>query len=163
MPFRQLIHGRVDRADHESLKEEAAARGISMSRCVGDVVREYFALRQEMLSVIRSPDEPGASHPGLVHSLVSRMEERLGTRADARADELSEGQRRLESMLDRLVMLYLLHTPEVAPQLHSGATASANRRYGGYCRAVDDLLAGRRRRSPESGDADPPLRTRQGT
>jgi hypothetical protein len=74
------------------------------------------------------------------------MEERLGTRADARADELSDGQRHLEAMLDRLVMLYLLHTPEVAPQLHAGATASANRRYGGYCRAVDDLLAGKRPR-----------------
>jgi len=162
MTFRQLIHGRVDRADHQRLKSEAAARGISMSRCVGDVVREYFALQQEMLSVIRSPDEPGIGHPGLVHSLVSRMEERLGTRADARADELSEGQRRLESMLDRLVMLYLLHTPEVAPQLHAGATASANRRYGGYCRAVEDLLAGRSP-SPRSGDAGPPLRPRQGT
>ena len=162
MPFRQLIHGRVDRADHQRLKSEAAARRISMSRCVGDVVREYFALRQEMLSVIESPDESGAGHPGLVHSLVSRMEERLGTRADARADELSGGQRRLEAMLDRLVMLYLLHTPEVAPQLHAGATASANRRYGGYCRAVGDLLAGRSR-SPRSGDADPPLRPRQGT
>jgi hypothetical protein len=89
------------------------------------------------------------------------MEERLGTQADARADELSEGQRRLEAMLDRLVILYLLHTPEVAPQLHSGATASANRRYSGYCRAVDDLLAGRSR-SPRSGDADLPLRHRQG-
>jgi hypothetical protein len=144
MPFRQLIHGRVDRADHQRLKSEAAARGMSMSRCVGDVVREYFALRQEMLSVIGSPDEPGAGHPGLVHSLVSRMEERLGTRADARADELSEGQRRLEALFDRLVMLYLLHTLEVAPQLHAGAVASANRRYGGYWQAVDDLLAGKR-------------------
>jgi hypothetical protein len=133
-----------------------------MSRCVGDIVREYFALRQEMLSVIRSPDEPSAGHPGLVHSLVSRMEERLGMRADTRADDLNEGQRRLEAMLDRLVMLYLLHTPEVAPQLHSGATTSANRRYGGYCRAVNDLLAGRGR-GPGSGDADPPPRPRQGT
>jgi hypothetical protein len=162
MPFRQLIHGRVDRADHQCLKEEAAARGISMSRCVGDVVREYFALRQEMLSVIRTPDDPGTGHPRFVHSLVSRMEERLGMRADARADELSEGQRRLEAMLDRLVMPYLLHTPEVAPQFHAGATASASRRYGGYCHAVEDLLACRSR-SPESGDADPPLRPRQGT
>jgi hypothetical protein len=162
MPFRQLIHGRVDRADHQRLKSEAAARGISMSRCVGDVVREYFALRQEMLSVIRMPDEPGTGHPGLVHSLVSRMEERLGTRADVRADELSEGQRRLEAMLDRLVMLYLLHTPEVAPQLHRGATVSANRRYGGYSRAVDELLAGRNP-SPRPGVADPPFGSRQGT
>jgi hypothetical protein len=153
MPFRQLIHGRVDRADHQRLKSEAAARGISMSQCVGDVAREYFALRQEMLSVTGSPDMPGGGHPGLVHSLVSRMEERLGMRADARADELSEGQRRFEGMLDRLVMLYLLHTPEVAPQLHSGATASANGRYGGYCRAVDDLLASRSR-TPRSSDAE---------
>ena len=147
MPFRQLIHGRVDRGDHQRLKSEAAARGISVSRCVGDVVRGYFALRQDMLSVIRTPDEPGTGHPGLVHSLVSRMEERLGTRADARADDLSEGQRRLEAMLDRLVMLYLLHTPEVAPQLRAGAVASANRRYIGYRQAVADLLAGK---SPES-------------
>jgi hypothetical protein len=146
MPFRQLIHGRVDRADHQRLKAEAAARGISMSRCVGDVVREYFALRQEVLSVVKSPDEPGAGHPGLVHSLVSRMEERLGTRADARADELSEGQRHLEAMLDRLVMLYLLHTPEVAPQLHAGAVVSANRRYGGYRQVVADVLAGKGRK-----------------
>ena len=97
--------------------------------------------------MIRTPDEPGTGHPGLVHSLVSRMEERLGTRADARADDLSEGQRRLEAMLDRLVMLYLLHTPEVAPQLRAGAVASANRRYIGYRQAVADLLAGK---SPES-------------
>jgi hypothetical protein len=145
MTFRQLIHGRVDRADHQRLKAEAAARGISMSRCVGDVVREYVALRQEMLSVTRSPDEPGVGHPSLVHSLVSRMDERLGMRADARADELSEGQQRLEAMLDRLVMLYLLHTPEVARQLHAGAVASANRRYGGYRKAVADLLAGKSR------------------
>ena len=41
-------------------------------------------------------------------------------------------------------MLYLLHTPEVAPQLHAGAVASANRRYGGDWQAVDDLLAGKR-------------------
>jgi hypothetical protein len=71
-------------------------------------------------------------------SLVARMEERLGTRADV----LSEGQGCFESMLDRLVMLYLLHTPEVAPQLHAGAAASANRRYGRYWQAVDGLLSG---------------------
>jgi hypothetical protein len=83
--LRQLIHGRVDRADHQRLKDEAAARGISLNKCVGDIIREYFALRTEMLSVINSQGVPGEGHPGLVHSLVARMEERLGTRADARA------------------------------------------------------------------------------
>ena len=52
----------------------------------------------------------------------------------------------LDSMLDRLVMLYLLHTLEVAPELHDSAVASANRRDSGYWRA-DDLLAGKRRRA----------------
>lgn len=67
----------------------------------------------------------------------------LGTQADARADELADGQRRIEVMRDRLVVLYLVHTWEVPPELHASAIASANRRYGNYCRAVDDLLAGK--------------------
>lgn len=45
----------------------------------------------------------------------------LGTRVDARADGLAEGQRRLECMLDRLVVLYLAHTWEVPPELHASA------------------------------------------
>jgi hypothetical protein len=143
--FRQLIHGRVDRADHHRLKVEAAARGISLSKCVGDVVREYFALRSEMLSAINSQGAPDDGHPGLVHCLVSRMEERLGMRADARADELAEGQRRLECMFDRFVVLYLAHTWEVPPELHASSIASAGRRYGNYRRAVEDRLAGKGR------------------
>jgi hypothetical protein len=50
--LRRLVHGRVDRADHRLLKHEADARGISMTKCVGDILREYFALRKEMLSVL---------------------------------------------------------------------------------------------------------------
>ena len=92
---------------------QRAARGIPLGRCVGDIMREYFALRTEMLSVINSQGVPGHGHPGLVHSLVARMEERLGTRADARANEVAEGQRRLEIMLDRFVTVYLVHTWEV--------------------------------------------------
>ncbi len=155
--FKQLIHGRVDRGDHQRLKAEAAARGISMNICVGDVVREYFALRSEMLSVTSSPGVPGDGQPGLVHSLVARMEERLGTRADARADELADGQRRIECMIERFVFLYFAHTWEVPPELHASAIASANRRYGNYRRAVDDLLAGKRHEGaaprPETDDA----------
>jgi hypothetical protein len=43
-------------------------------------------------------------------------------------------------MLDRLVQLYLLHTPEVVRELQAGAVASANRRYAKYREAVMDLL-----------------------
>ena len=120
IPFRQLVHGRVDRGDHQLLKAEAAARQISMSKCVGDVIREYFALRKEMLSVINSTGPSGDGHLGPVHSLVARMQEQLSMTIDARTDELnarvdelSEGQRRIETILDRLVVVYLAHTPEV--------------------------------------------------
>ena len=49
--LRQLVHGRVDRADRRLLDREAELRGISLTKCVGDIIREYFALRQEMVSV----------------------------------------------------------------------------------------------------------------
>jgi len=44
-------------------------------------------------------------------------------------------------MLDRLVQLYLAHTPEVPPELRNGAIASANRLYASYQRAVSDRVA----------------------
>ncbi len=57
--------------DHRLLHREAEVRGISMTRCVGDIIREYFAFRQEALSVIKEPDAPADAHVGLVHSLVA--------------------------------------------------------------------------------------------
>jgi hypothetical protein len=56
---RQLVHGRVDRADHRLLHREAEVCGISLTRCVGNLIREYFALREEMLSLIKAPDVQG--------------------------------------------------------------------------------------------------------
>jgi len=63
-------------------------------KCVGDIIREYFALRQEMVSIIKSPDAPGEAHVGLVHSLVARMEGRLAIALSSRDNELRKGQRR---------------------------------------------------------------------
>lgn len=139
--LRRLVHGRVDPADHRLLKHEAECRGISMTKCVGDILREYFALRKEMLSVINSPAAPGEAHLGLVHSLVARMEGRLATMLSARDDELREGQRRVEEMVDHLVQMYLAHTPEVPEELRAGALATAHRRYTNYRMAVSARLA----------------------
>ena len=44
--LRRLVHGRVDPADHRLLKHEAEVRGISLTTCVSDIIREYFALRR---------------------------------------------------------------------------------------------------------------------
>jgi hypothetical protein len=133
---RQLVHGRVDRADHRLLHREAEVRGISLTRCVGDIIREYFALRQEMLSLIKTADAPSDAHVGLVHSLVARVEDRLVVMLSTRDEELREGQRRIEAMIDWLVQMYLAHTPEVPEERRPAAAAAARRRYGNWRSAV---------------------------
>jgi hypothetical protein len=138
--LRQLVHGRVDRVDRRLLDREAEVRGISLTKCVGDIIREYFALRQEMLSVIKSPDAPGEAHIGLVHSLVARMEGRLAVMLTTRDEELRKGQRRIEAMIDWLVQMYLAHTPEVPEERRPAAAAGAQRRYRNYRKAVADSV-----------------------
>lgn len=133
---RQLVHGRIDRADHRLLHREAKVRGISLTRCVGDIIREYFALRQEMLSVIKAPEAPADAHVGLVHSLVARMEDRLVAMIATRDVELRQGQGRIEAMIDWLVQMYLAHTPEVPEERRPAAAAAARRRYGNWKSAV---------------------------
>ena len=74
-------------------------------------------------------------------ALLARMEGRLAVMLAARDDELSEGQRRIEWMVDRLALMYLIHTPEVPEELRAGALATAKRRYTNYRKVVGDLLA----------------------
>jgi len=142
--LRRLVHARLEPADYRQLQQEAAARGISTMACVSDCLREYFALRVEMASAVTAPGTLGEPQTGLVHSLLARTEERIRATLDAHAAVLQ----RLEHMVDRLVQLYLLHTPEVARELHAGAVASANRRYAKYRAAVRELLS-------EDGDGGP--------
>jgi len=158
--LRRLIHGRVDPADHRQLQQEAAARGVSMTACVGDILREYFALRVEMASVVAPAGKPGERHTGLIHSILARTEERLAATLDARATELGDRLQRLEIMLDRLVTIYLLHTPEVPPELRDGALASANRRYGLYQKFVNGQLA---ERLAQGGPAAPAAAAAEGS
>ena len=111
-----------------------------MTACVGDCPREYFALRTEMASAVTAPGKPGERHTGLTHSILARTEQRLVATLEARTTELRHELRRLEIMLDRLVLAYLLHTPEVPRELQAGAWTSANRRYANYRKFVDEQL-----------------------
>jgi hypothetical protein len=138
--FRRLIHGRVDPDGHRQLKQEAAARGVSMTACVGIACASNFALRTEMASAVTAPGKPGERHTGLIHSILARTEQRLVATLDARATELSHELRRLEIMLDRFVLAYLLHTPEVPRELQASAWTSANRRFANYRKFVDEQL-----------------------
>jgi hypothetical protein len=69
------------------------------------------------------------------------MEGRLAVLLTNREDELIEGQRRIEWMVDRLALMYLIHTPEVPEEVRDGAVVNARRRYANYLRAVDRMLA----------------------
>ncbi len=122
-----------------------------MTACVGDCLREYFALRIEMASAVTAPGKPGERHTGLIHSILGRTEQRLVATLDARATELGHELRRLEIMLDRLVLAYLLHTPEVPRELQAGAWTSANRRYANYRKFVDEQL---RKDDPDDEEDD---------
>jgi hypothetical protein len=141
--LRKEVHCYLTVGDFRRLKQEAAAREVSVSKCAADCLREYFALRVDMASAVASPGQPGQPQHGLIHSILARTEERLAATLDAHAErttELHHALHGLEAMLDRLTLLYLIHTPELPDDLKDGAVATAKRRYGNWRRAVDRLI-----------------------
>jgi len=141
--LRREVHSYLSVGDFRRLKQEAAAREISVSKCAADCLREYFALRVEMASAIVSPGQPGEPHHGLIHSILARTEERLAATIDAQGEQtahLHQALQTLEAMLDRLTLLYLIHTPELPDEMKDGAVATAKRRYSNWRRAVDRLI-----------------------
>ena len=139
--MRDHIQAYVQRPEKQRLQREAAARGISVSQCVIDCLREYFAWREEMAASLDSPGEPGQPHGrGPIQALLARTESRLAATIDARVRELVGELVLLQSMIDRQMVSYFLHTPEVTAELQAGAMASATRRYRNWRRAVERVV-----------------------
>jgi hypothetical protein len=139
--MRDHVQAYVERTEKQRLQREAAARGISVSQCVTDCLREYFAWREEMAASIDNPGKPGEAHGrGPIQVLLARTESRLAATLDARVRELVGELVLLQSMIDRQTVSYFLHTPEVAAELHAGALASATRRYRNWRRTVERLV-----------------------
>lgn len=139
--MRDHVQAYVERPQKQRLQREAAARGVSVSQCVTDCLREYFAWREEMSAAIDNPGQPGEAHGGgPIQVLLTRTESRLVATLDARIRDLVGDVVLLQSMIDRQAVTYFLHTPEVAPELQAGALASATRRYRNWRRAVERLV-----------------------
>ena len=139
---RRHVQTYIGLIDYGRLQRDAPARNAMISKCAADCLREYFALRAELATALETAGEPGDPHHGaIIHSLLARSEERLVATFDRRSTEILRELRRVSRMLDRLVQLYLVHTPEVPPELRDGAIASANRRYENYRRAMTEALA----------------------
>src|SRR5213593_4398770 len=76
--MRDHIQAYVQRPEKQRLQREAAARGISVSQCVIDCLREYFAWREEMAAAIDNPGRSGEAHTGgPIQVLLARTESRL--------------------------------------------------------------------------------------
>src|SRR5918996_2109046 len=139
--MRDHIQAYVQRPEKQRLQREAAARGVSVSQCVTDCLREYFAWREEMAAVIDNPGRPGDPHAGgPIQVLLARTESRLAATLDARVRDLIGEVHLLQSMIDRQAVSYFLHTPEVPADLQAEAVASANRRYRNWRRTVQRFV-----------------------
>jgi hypothetical protein len=139
--LRDHIQAYVQRPEKQRLQREAAARGISVSQCVTDCLREYFAWREEMAAAIDNPGRPGDPHAGgPIQVLLARTESRLAATLDARVRDLIGEVHLLQSMIDRQAVSYFLHTPEVPADLQAEAVASANRRYRNWRRTVQRFV-----------------------
>lgn len=94
------------------------ARRSTISKCIADCLGEYFALRTELATAIETPGQAGEPHQGaIIHSLLARSEERVVATLDRRTAEVLGDLQRVQTMLDRLVLTYLAHTPEVPGDL----------------------------------------------
>ena len=152
--LRREVHSYLTPSDYRRLEQEAAARGASVSKCVADCLGEYFALRVEMASVVAAPGQLGEPHQGLIHSLLARTEERLAATLKAHGERtaaLEDAIQAVGAMIDRLVLLYFVHTPEVPAELKDAAVAMARRRYTNWRRAVDDMVQAESVSSPPPG------------
>ncbi len=141
--MKREVHCYVNVGDYRRLHQEAAARGTSMSKCLTDCLREYLAMRADMASVVTTPGQLGQPHQGMIHSILARTEERLVATLEAQragTAELQDAVHIVEAMLDRLALLYLIHTPELPDERKDGSVATARRRYTNWRRAVDKLV-----------------------
>ncbi len=144
MNVRGEIHAYLVPEDYQRLRLEALARGVSLSKCAGDCLAEYFALRQEMATAFETPDRAGTSTaPRVIHVLLAQTEQRLVATLERYGEELVALRSEVAAvlaMLDRSQFTYLCYTPEVPPEARDRAYASGQQRFATWRSAVARLL-----------------------
>lgn len=140
MNVRGEVHAYLVPEDYRRLRLEALARGVSLSRCAGDCLAEYFALRQEMATAFETPDQAGAAAPSrVIHVLLAQTEQCLVATLERYGEDLTAARAELAAvlaMLDRAQFTYLCYTPEVPPDTRNRAYASGQQRFAAWRRAV---------------------------
>jgi hypothetical protein len=166
------VHAYLVPEDYRRLRLEALARGVSLSKCAGDCLAEYFALRQEMATAFETPDQIGPlAPPRVIHVLLAQTEQRLVATLERYGEDLTAVRAELAAvlaMLDRSHFTCLCYTPEMPAEARDRAYASGKLRVAAWREAVARLLKASGRLVPwplagPEGTASPASGGPQGT
>jgi hypothetical protein len=150
--IRGEVHAYLAPEDYRRLRLEALARGVSLSRCAGDCLAEYFPLRQEMATAFETLEQAGPlTPPRVIHVLLAQTEQRLVATLERHGEDLAAVRAELDAvlvMLDRSAFTYLCCTPEVPPAAHTRALMNGERRLAHWRRAVTRMLTASGRSVP---------------
>lgn len=138
------IDAYLDHHLHKRLMKEVTNRRSSVSRCIAELLAEYFDLMEEMATAMSGNGKAGDAKTGkIIHTLLAETEARIAASIERQARRISAVQddvQILNAMVDRLHLNYMLHTPEVAEEWKNGALTSANIRHEKWRKAVAVLL-----------------------
>jgi hypothetical protein len=134
------VHAYLAPEDYARRRLEAPARGVSLSRCAGDCLAEYFALRREMATAFETPDQAGTLTPSRVtHVLLAHTEQRLVATMERYGEDLTAARAEFGSGPGH-ARPFGVHVP----LLHAGSAAGSSR--PGLCErpaALRELAQGR--------------------
>jgi hypothetical protein len=134
---------------YERILRDAAVQRCSVSDCVRDMLEELYAIRDELSRPLETGAADGTQRGPLAHRLLGQMEERMTgglSRQLAEIHLLGDLLRRLEAMADRQYVSLMLYLPDLSDVELEERSASVNRRYEAWRRAVDRLLDPSKRR-----------------
>ena len=90
---------------YERLVREAASRRITVSECVRADLREFYAIKEELMAPLEVRDHGGEVRRRIIHQLLAEMETRLVAGLDRLSVEFSDAVARqsvlLASMIDQ--------------------------------------------------------------
>jgi hypothetical protein len=163
------VHAYLVPEDYRRLRLEALARGVSLSKCAGDCLAEYFALRREMATAFETPDQAGPlTPPRVIHVLLAQTEQRLVATLERYGEDLTAVRAELATvlaMLDRSHFTYLCYTPEMPSEARDRAYTRGQQRFAAWRSAVARILkaSGRPVPWPLAGPAAIPEQATSGT
>ena len=135
----------LDSVLYERILLETAARGGSASRAVREALREYFALKDELIPVIRrgsleedsfTPEQP--PHSPLSHPIVRMIEEHA--MQERKLDSILHGLSVLACMIDQAYQGLVGRLNPVPTELRAQRAAAAEESAQRWRTAVSKLL-----------------------